>query len=67
MKTSNNKGLGLAEFIMIIIFILLIVSIIIFTLGGEIKDSITKASCYISNKDYVEGEESGQSYCSKRK
>ena len=31
--------------------------------GGYLKDAVTKASCGVMGKDYVEGEKVGEGYC----
>ena len=62
-KVENNKGQALVEYVLIIALISVIVIGVINTFGGYIKDSITKTSCSIADKTYVEGEEPGDGYC----
>ncbi len=62
-KVENNKGQALVEYVLIIALISVIVIGVINTFGGYIKDSITKTSCSIADKNYVEGEEPGDGYC----
>ena len=60
---KNRKGQALVEYVLIIALISVIVIGIINTFGGYIKDSITKTSCSISDKEYVEGSSPGDGYC----
>ncbi|MBR4262832.1 MAG: Flp family type IVb pilin [Bacilli bacterium] len=60
---NNKKGQALVEYVLIIALISVIVIGIINTFGGYIKDSITKTSCSISDKEYVEGKNPGDGYC----
>ena len=60
---NNKKGQALVEYVLIIALISVIVIGIINTFGGYIKDSITKTSCNISDKEYVEGKNPGDGYC----
>ena len=62
-NVENNKGQALVEYVLIIALISVIVIGVINTFGGYIKDSITKTSCSIADKNYVEGEEPGDGYC----
>ena len=63
MKKLTTKGQALVEYVLIIALISVIVIVVVNTLGGTIKDTITKVSCSISNKEFVEGENSGEGYC----
>ena len=59
----NNKGQALVEYLLIIAVISVIVVSLVKLLGGYLKDSITKTSCDIMDKTYVEGEKPGDGIC----
>jgi len=59
----NNNGQALVEYVLIIALISVIIIGIINTFGGYLKDVVTKTSCSIADKEYVEGEEPGEGYC----
>ena len=63
MKTVADNGHTLAEYFLMIIIIAIIVVIILGTLGGYIKDGVTRASCYIGKDTYVESTNPGDAYC----
>ena len=60
---DKKEGQALVEYVLIIALISVIIIGIINTFGGYLKDSITKTSCSISDKEYVEGEKPGEVYC----
>lgn len=63
MMKINNKGQALVEYLLIIAVISVIVVSLVKLLGGYLQDSITKSSCELVNKTYVEGSKPGQGTC----
>lgn len=63
MKKINNRGQALVEYILIIAVISVIVVALVKLLGGYLQDAITKSSCEVMNKTYVEGAKPGEGVC----
>ena len=63
MKRMNNRGQALVEYLLIIAVISVIVVSLVKLLGGYLQDSITKSSCNMLDKTYVEGDKPGQARC----
>lgn len=63
MFKINNKGQALVEYLLIIAVISVIVVGVVKLLGGYLQDSVTKTSCSLLNKVYVEGEKPGEGQC----
>lgn len=63
MKGLNNRGQALVEYLLIIAVISVIVVSLVKLLGGYLRDSITKSSCELMNKTYVEGTKPGEGVC----
>lgn len=63
MLRINNKGQALVEYLLIIAVISVVVVGIVKVLGGYLQDSITKTSCSLVNKIYVEGQKPGEGQC----
>lgn len=63
MKTLNNKGQTLVEYVLIIALISVLAISLVTLLGGYLKDSITKSSCALIGEEYVKGDKSGEGYC----
>ena len=63
MKKINNKGQALVEYFLIIAVVSVIVVSLVKLLGGYLKDAVTKSSCEIMNKTYIEGAEPGEGIC----
>ena len=63
MKGLNNRGQALVEYLLIIAVISVIVVSLFKLLGGYLQDSITKSSCELMNKTYVEGAKPGEGVC----
>lgn len=63
MKKFNNKGQALVEYLLIIAVISVIVISIVKMFGGYLQDAMTKVSCNIVDKVYVEGENPGEGTC----
>lgn len=63
MLGLNSKGQALVEYLLIIAVISIIVVGLVKLLGGYLQDSITKTSCSLFDKVYVEGEKPGEGKC----
>lgn len=63
MKTLNNKGQALVEYLLIIAVISVIIVSLVKLLGGYLQDMITKSSCEVMDKVYVEGAKPGEGTC----
>ena len=63
MKNINNKGQALVEYLLIIVVVSVIVVSLVKLLGGYLKDAVTKSSCEIMDKTYVEGAKPGEGIC----
>ena len=63
MRSINNKGQALVEYLLIIAVVIVIVISLVKLLGGYLKDAVTKSSCEIMNKTYIEGAEPGEGIC----
>ena len=59
----NNRGQALVEYILIIAVISVVVVSIVKLLGGYLQDSMTKSSCSLVDKVYVEGSKPGEGTC----
>lgn len=59
----NNKGQTLVEYVLIISLITVVAVAVVKIFGGYLKDTVTKMSCEMMKKEYVEGEKIGQGYC----
>lgn len=60
---KNNKGQALVEYVLIIALISVITVSLVSYFGGFLKDSITKTSCNLIDKVYVEGKKPGEAEC----
>ena len=63
MKKLDNRGQALVEYLLIIAVISVIVVSLVKLLGGYLQDSITKSSCELLDKTYVEGAKPGEGKC----
>lgn len=63
MKKLGDRGQALVEYLLIIAVISVIVVSLVKLLGGYLQDSITKSSCELMNKTYVEGTKPGEGVC----
>ncbi len=63
MSRMNNKGQALVEYLLIIAVISVIVISVVKLLGGYLHDSVTKTSCELVNKVFVEGARPGEGQC----
>lgn len=59
----NRKGQTLVEYVLIISLVTVIAIAAVKILGGYLKDSITKMSCTMIGKEYVEADKIGEGYC----
>lgn len=59
----NKKGQALVEYVVIIGLITVLAVGLVSYFGGYLKDSITKTSCSMIGKEYVEGESAGEGKC----
>lgn len=66
MKRINSKGQALVEYLLIIAVISVIVVSLVKLLGGYLKDSITKSSCELMDKTYIEGAKPGEGICEEK-
>ncbi|MEI3508428.1 MAG: hypothetical protein V8R01_04895 [Bacilli bacterium] len=63
MKRLGDKGQALVEYLLIIAVISVIVASIVKLLGGYLQDSMTKSSCKLIDKEFVEGSKPGEGSC----
>jgi Flp pilus assembly pilin Flp len=63
MKIMNQKGQALVEYLLIIAVISVVVVSVVKLLGGYLQDSMTKSSCNLIGKTYVEGSKPGEGTC----
>ena len=59
----NRKGQTLVEYVLIVSLVTVIAIAGVKVLGGYLKDSITKMSCQMIGKEYVESKTVGGAYC----
>ena len=59
----NRKGQTLVEYVLIISLITVVAIGLVRIFGGYLKDTVTKMSCQVMNKEYVEGDKIGEGYC----
>ena len=59
----NRRGQTLVEYVLIISLVTVIAIAAVRIFGGYLKDSITKASCSMIGKEYVESKTVGKGYC----
>ena len=59
----NRKGQTLVEYILIVSLIAVLAIALVQIFGGYLKDTVTKVSCEMIGKEYVEGEKVGEAYC----
>ena len=63
MKNLNSKGQALVEYLLIIAVISVVVVSVVKLLGGYLQDSMTKSSCSLIDKVYVEAAKPGEGKC----
>ena len=59
----NRKGQTLVEYVLIISLVTVVAIASVRIFGGYLKDSITKMSCQMIGKEYVEAKTIGKAYC----
>ena len=59
----NRKGQTLVEYVLIISLVTVIAIAAVRIFGGYLKDSVTKMSCSMIGKEYVESNVIGEGYC----
>ena len=59
----NRKGQTLVEYVLIISLITVVAIGLVRIFGGYLKDTFTKMSCQVMNKEYIEGDKIGEGYC----
>lgn len=59
----NRKGQTLVEYILIVSLIAVLAIALVKIFGAYLKDTVTKVSCEMIGKEYVEGEKVGEAYC----
>ena len=59
----NRKGQTLFEYVLIISLVTVVAIAAVRIFGGYLKDSITKMSCQMIGKEYVEADTIGEAYC----
>lgn len=63
MIRLNRKGQTLVEYVLIISLVTVVAIAAVRVFGGYLKDSITKMSCSMVGKEYVETNTIGEAYC----
>lgn len=63
MFKLNTKGQTLVEYVLIISLVTVVAIAAVRIFGGYLKDSITKMSCSMVGKEYVETKTIGEAYC----
>ena len=63
MKLSFSKGPALVEYLLIIAVISVVVISVVKLFGGYLQDTMTKSSCEMMGKTYVEGSSPGKGSC----
>lgn len=59
----NRKGQTLVEYVLIVSLVTVIAIAAVRVFGGYLKDSVTKMSCSMIGKEYVETNVVGEAYC----
>jgi len=59
----NNRGQALVEYVLIIALIIIIIVSIMSLISGYLHDAMTRTTCEMMTKHYVEGERPGDGYC----
>ena len=59
----SNRGQALVEYLLIIAVISVVVVSVVRLLGGYLQDAMTKSSCTLVDKVYVEGVKPGEGMC----
>ena len=59
----HRRGQTLVEYVLIISLVTVIAIAAVRIFGGYLKDSVTKMSCSMIGKEYVETKVVGEAYC----
>ena len=59
----NRRGQTLVEYVLIISLVTVIAIAAVRIFGGYLKDSVTRMSCSMIGKEYVETKVVGEAYC----
>lgn len=59
----NRNGQTLVEYVLIISLITVVAIGLVKIFGGYLKDAVTKMSCSIMDKEYIETDKVGNAYC----
>jgi len=59
----NRKGQALVEYLLIIAVISVVVISVVKLFGGYLQDTMTKSSCEMMGKTYVDGASPGKGSC----
>ncbi len=59
----NKRGQALVEYILIISLIVIVIFGIMTLISGYLHDAMTRTTCEMMNKNYVEGEKPGDGDC----
>jgi Flp pilus assembly pilin Flp len=59
----SNKGQALIEYVLIVSLITVVAISAVKIFGGYLKDAITKSSCSLVDKVYIEGDNPGDGKC----
>lgn len=62
-KKMNRRGQTLVEYILIVSLVAVLAIALVKIFGGYLKDTVTKTSCEMMGKAYVEGQKVGEAYC----
>ena len=63
LNKMNRKGQTLVEYILIVSLVAVLAIALVKIFGGYLKDTVTKTSCEMMGKTYVEGQKVGEAYC----
>jgi Flp pilus assembly pilin Flp len=63
MDMLSNKGQALIEYVLIVSLITVVAISVAKIFGGYLKDAITKSSCSLVDKVYIEGKNPGDGQC----
>lgn len=63
MKLKTSRGQALVEYLLIIAVISVVVISVVKIFGGYLQDTMTKSSCEMMGKTYVDGKTPGDGKC----
>jgi len=59
----NQKGQALVEYVLIVALVTVVIIGLVKSLGGYLKDSVTKSSCSLVGEEYYPGDKPGEGRC----